>query len=450
MLGNSRSLKEPVPAISSLAAWPPEVGVRSSWIAVAVLTAADILAYVDRSVITLVIEPMKAELRLTDTQVALVMGVAFGLFFALAGLPLGWIADRLSRRRLITVTSAIWCVMTAATGLATGFWTLFASRMGVGVGEAALSPAAISLISDYFPKERRGPPIAIYTMAGAGGGGIALMLGGAVVGLFNRTKGLYAPLLGQVSPWQATFLAIGVGSAVILPFLLWLPEPARRDRGKDQSARDDREAIFAPGNSFALRHYASLAVFGIFVGAMTAWLPTLFIRQHGWSAAEAGLRFGVVLLVAASIGPLAGVWIEQRLAARGLAGASVVVTAGGMVLAGAVMGLSVLIGDANVALAGLGIGMFFVSVPSVTAIEAVHEAVPAGVRARATALVFISINVAGGLLGPLSVALLNDHLFGPAHLALSVSVVATTAGILSGLVALSGRRPFLALTHPAH
>ncbi|MGH8237396.1 MAG: MFS transporter, partial [Steroidobacteraceae bacterium] len=164
-------------------AWPPPA---RAWWTVAVLTFTYIISFVDRTILGLLIEPIKVELSLNDTQIGLVQGMAFGLFYAVMGLPLGWLADRTSRRGLIAVGAALWCAATAACGLASSFVQLFLARIAVGVGEAALSPAAMSIISDSFPKERRAVPIGVYAAAAALGAGLALIVGGTVIQLVSN------------------------------------------------------------------------------------------------------------------------------------------------------------------------------------------------------------------------------------------------------------------------
>ena len=197
-------------------AWP---SAARAWWTVAVLTLTYIVSFVDRTILGLLIEPIKTDLALTDTQIGLVQGLAFGLFYAVMGLPLGWLADRISRRGLIAIGAALWCAATAACGLASTFVQLFAARIGVGIGEAALSPAAMSMISDSFPKERRAVPIGVYAAAAAVGAGFALIVGGSVIQLVSHHDALVLPGIGEVARWQAAFIVVGLGGLVLLPFL---------------------------------------------------------------------------------------------------------------------------------------------------------------------------------------------------------------------------------------
>jgi MFS family permease len=169
------------PAAAPSAAATTAVSLRAGWYAVAVLWLAYICSFVDRQVLALLVEPIKASLAIGDTQLSLLQGLAFGLFYAAMGLPCGMMIDRYSRRVVIACGVAVWSLATVACGLAGGFWTLFAARMLVGAGEAVLSPGALSLLSDHFPREKRVLAISLYVSAGSFGGGLAMVAGGAAI-----------------------------------------------------------------------------------------------------------------------------------------------------------------------------------------------------------------------------------------------------------------------------
>jgi MFS family permease len=142
-------------------AYPPAA---YGWYVVVILTIAYVISFIDRQILALLIEPIRQDMEITDTQISLLMGLAFAIFYTLLGIPIGRLADRSSRRGIIAVGITIWCIMTAACGLARNFMQLFLARIGVGIGEATLNPSALSLISDYFPREKRGKPIGFYNM----------------------------------------------------------------------------------------------------------------------------------------------------------------------------------------------------------------------------------------------------------------------------------------------
>ncbi len=186
------------------------------------------LSLIDRQILSLLVGPLKRDLHISDTRIGLLQGFSFALFYTLAGLPLGRVADTRNRRNLITVGIIAWSVLTAACSAARNYWALFFTRMGVGVGEATLSPAAFSLIADYFPPGRLGVALSVYSMGIYIGSGLALIVGGTVVeGLAHRPE-LTLPILGTVASWRATFLVVGLPGFLIALLARTIREPQRR------------------------------------------------------------------------------------------------------------------------------------------------------------------------------------------------------------------------------
>src|SRR5581483_316747 len=188
----------PVPkAPAAVKSAAPQTSTRYGWYVVLALTAIYMLSYMDRQILSLLVGPMKRDLGISDTRVGLLQGLAFGLFYTFMGLPLGRIADTRSRRGLIAVGIVLWSFFTSACSVARSFWSLFLARMGVGVGEASLSPAAYSLISDYFPKEKLGVAISVYYMGVFFGTSLSLLVAGAVIDAVSHTPVITVPLLGM-------------------------------------------------------------------------------------------------------------------------------------------------------------------------------------------------------------------------------------------------------------
>ena len=189
-------------AAPSLAAPENDPSLRYAWYVVIILMVCYTLSFVDRQILSLLVGPMKRDLGISDTRIGLLQGVAFALFYGLMGLPLGRLADTHNRRNVIIVGVVLWSFLTGACSAARSFWSLFLVRMGVGVGEATLSPSAFSLISDYFPKEKLGGALSVYSMGIFIGSGIALIAGGSVVDAVTRMPVITMPLLGAVAPWR--------------------------------------------------------------------------------------------------------------------------------------------------------------------------------------------------------------------------------------------------------
>jgi MFS family permease len=440
-------MMQPLGATEAQPAWP---SAGRAWWTVSVLTFTYIVSFVDRTILGLLIEPIKADLALSDTQIGLVVGMAFGLFYAVMGLPLGWLADRTSRRGLIAVGATLWCAATAACGLASTFVQLFVARIAVGVGEAALSPAAMSMISDSFPKERRGVPIGVYAAAAAAGAGIALIVGGTVIQLVSHQDVLHMPLIGAVARWQGAFLLIGVGGLVLLPLLATVVEPARRNETALAGATTRIDRFILQNADFMIRHYAAVSIYSVMVYAVLSWVPTQFIRVFGWTAGETGLRYGSVLLLFGGAGTVLGGVLAARLGKRGVQQPAIWVTALGIGVTGPLLAGAGWATDPWVALTWYAPALLFMTLPGGTAIQVVQEAVPNRLRGQASAIYYLSSSIVGSTLGPLSIGLLTDFIYGdPLRIGSALSILAIVIAPAMSLLILSTRAPFARLVSRA-
>ena len=243
------------------------------------------VSFIDRQVINLLVDPIKADLGLTDVQIGLVQGFSFALFYAVFAIPLAWIADRHERKWVIIAGVVIWSAATFSSGLAGAFLVLFVARMMVGIGEAALTPAGTSMLSDYFSNEKLPLAVSIFTGAGYVGSGLALILGGYLYDRLDRMGSVELPF-GSFEPWQATFMIVALLSVPLLLCLLAMREPPRRETAgaatasQPPSTAETTRFLADHGKLFALLFLGfscmAAAQFGI-----GAWAPTYFIRIHG-------------------------------------------------------------------------------------------------------------------------------------------------------------------------
>ena len=199
-----------------------------AWVTVIILMVAYVLSFIDRQILNLLVAPIRRDLMISDTQMSLLMGLSFALFYTVCGIPLGRMADTRSRRGLIAIGILFWSAATAACGMARLYWQFLLCRIGVGVGEAALSPAAYSLIADSFPAERRATAISVYSMGVYLGSGLAFLFGGLVIKLASAQGDVLLPVFGEVRPWQLIFLALGAAGVLFTLLMLAVKEPARR------------------------------------------------------------------------------------------------------------------------------------------------------------------------------------------------------------------------------
>ena len=287
-----------------------------SWYVVAVLLLFYVFSFVDRQIIALLVEPMKADLGLSDVQMSLLGGLSFAIFYTIFGIPLGRMADSCSRRGLIAAGVALWSLMTTLCGFANRFLHLLILRMGVGLGEAALSPAAFSMIADSFPRHKRATALSIYSMGIYLGAGLAFTGGAILLGwadeLISTRAGDPLPLLGAIKPWQIVFLAVGLPGLLLTGLLFTVREPQRRGlerarggirQGRVSAVPLEEVVRFLGRNWKAIAfHNLGLAFLSLAAYAGAFWDAAFFERIHGWKPQEMGIWYGILTMVAGAAG----------------------------------------------------------------------------------------------------------------------------------------------------
>ena len=420
-------------------------GPRYAWYLVGVLCVAYTLSFVDRMILALLVEPIKRDLGISDTQVGLLHGFAFAIFYTTLGVPIARLADRTDRRRLIAAGIAFWSVMTALCGLARGFWELFLARIGVGVGEASLSPAAFSMLADAFPADRLGRALGVYSSAIFAGAGIALLVGGGVAAAAASAAAVHLPLVGAVQPWQLTFIVVGAPGLLVALWVLSLREPPRR--GVAIAARQEPlAAVFGWMRRHARAygcHFAGFALLALVFNATIAWLPSVFVRVHGWSSGQAAFWIGSLLLVCGTTGIVAGGFAADAWRRRGKPDGSMRV---GLTSALGVLPFAAAVPAAAspwMAVALLGPLLFFSAFAFGAAAAGLQWLTPPAMRAQVSALFLFVNNLVGIGAGPVAVALLTDRVFGaPESVGMSLAIVGAVAAALAAVVQWAGIRAF--------
>jgi MFS family permease len=396
-------------------------------------------------ILALLVEPIKRDLGISDTQVGLLHGFAFAIFYTTLGVPIARLADRTDRRRLIAAGIAFWSVMTALCGLARGFWELFLARIGVGVGEASLSPAAFSMLADAFPADRLGRALGVYSSAIFAGAGIALLVGGGVAAAAASAAAVHLPLVGAVQPWQLTFIVVGAPGLLVALWVLSLREPPRR--GVAIAARQEPlAAVFGWMRRHARAygcHFAGFALLALVFNATIAWLPSVFVRVHGWSSGQAAFWIGSLLLVCGTTGIVAGGFAADAWRRRGKPDGSMRV---GLTSALGVLPFAAAVPAAAspwMAVALLGPLLFFSAFAFGAAAAGLQWLTPPAMRAQVSALFLFVNNLVGIGAGPVAVALLTDRVFGaPESVGMSLAIVGAVAAALAAVVQWAGIRAF--------
>lgn len=377
---------------------------RNRYLALSLLMTAYVFNFIDRQILAILQEPIKAELALSDTQLGLLTGFAFAVFYVVMGLPIARWADRGNRRNIIALAVGIWSFFTAISGMVTSYVQLLLVRIGVGVGEAGCSPPSHSMLSDIFSRFERATAIGIYTV----GVNIGILLGFLAGGWLNEFFG-----------WRVAFLAVGIPGVILaIAIRLYLHEPRRGRTDEpvlaalpESEEQPSMKAVFTTlWRLHTFRYMAVAAAFIAFAGyGLLNWLPSFFIRIHGLSTATVGTWFALILGIGGGLGTWLVGYFSDRLGRRDerwylwLTAISIAVY------------LPLLIGIFLVQNATLGLLLYIVPgvflttyLPPIIAVT--HNLVPNRMRAMSSAVVYLILNLIGLGLGPVSIGFISDML----------------------------------------
>lgn len=436
--GHAMSLERELNGTLGLEA--PETG-RGAWWAVGILVLLYTISMLDRQLITLMVDLVRQDLQLSDFEISLLVGPAFVITFTIAGLPLGYAADHLQRRYIIAGGVIAWSLATMTCGLSRSFAQLFVARLGVGVGEAALVPASHSMISDYFPPERRTFPLSVFQVGGMLGNGLSLALGGLVVAISLAHPDIAAGL--GLRPWQFAFVLIGIPSLGAAFLIFLVREPAREGRGGHRSARHDPGEVTRFIRShwrFFLAHFLGFSLLVTLTGASAAWSPTVLHRIHGWSIPAAGSALGALSIVSGIIGGLGIGAVVERLYRKGIRDAHLRFQAWACIVVATCGVAAYLAPTAPLFFVALFAAKSFGLVPLIALAPASLQLIaPSHLRGQLTALYMLFVGVLGTGLGPVLVGALTDFGFGQdQRVGWSLAVLFATIAPVSGFLLWSG------------
>ena len=401
------------------------------WYVVGFLTLASTVSIIDRQILALMIGPVKRDLGVSDTMMGLLGGLAFTLFYTLLTLPMAWLADQGSRRRLIGWGIFFWSLATIACGLASRFGQLFFARMCVGVGEATLAPASTSLLSDTFDRARLPLALGIFSAAPFIGVGLANILGGSIVQHLETLDVITLPAFGTMRSWQAMFVMVGAPGILLALLALTIREPARRGLALAANAsgagRIDRATIMAllrARGRFLTYHFIAYTALAVQGWALFYWVVEFFIREHGATRAETGLTFGTIALVFGTLGSILSGILSGRMMRAGRPDATL-----RLVLAAALLLIPVGVAAPLVpgywpAMALFAVATFFMGWPSGLGTAALQFIVPNELRGRIIALYLVVVNFLSYSLGPLLGGLIGDQVFDGKSLGSTLALMA--------------------------
>lgn len=377
----------------------------------AVLALVRMSAQLDLGILSLLVEPIKKDMHLSDSQIALLLGLAFAVFYLGLGVPLAKLVDTYSRRTILTIGVTFWSLATAMTGFAHTFTQLFLCRAAVGAGESVNGPATYSMISDLFPRERLARAIAVLNMGSVAGTAIAMIFSAFVIHWLDTIEMPDLPIVGTPRHWQAVFFIVGLPGLLFALLMSTLPEPKRRGAAKKAESFGGILRFMKANWTLFAPLFVALLVSGIESGGAAMWRPAFMMRTYGWSPAQVALVMGLVSLVTGIVGVFIGSFLSEYLA-RKHDNANLRVTLLGWSIAGPCMVLSPLMADPWLSVAFSGLAGLAAMMGAPTQNAALQSIVPNHMRGQITALYLLTYTLAGQGIGPSFIAAITEHVVG--------------------------------------
>jgi MFS family permease len=424
-----------------------------SWYVVSLLVLAYASGIVDKIIIGLLVQPIKEDLNLTDTEIGIIQGFAFAVFYSLFTLPLGLLIDRWRRVPVLWCGIAVWSLATVAAGFSRSFWSLFSARVAVGAGEATTIPGSSSIIADYFPPEQRPRAFGVFMMGGSVGIGVAYLFGAIAIKFAGGIRDDFPALLGGFAEWQIVFMIVGAPGLILAALMAFtIREPARR--GTIETGQ--KLSLLPLWRELRINRIALLAImFGaimnvMIVNAQLSWFPTLFYRVHDWEPARIGTSLALVGVPVGLISALTAGWVLSHMAKRGRTDGPIIVM---MVqcAAWAIFGTAKCFAPTpELALAGHVVTSMFATWAVTSALTALNQVTPNQLRGQVVAVYTLFLGLVGVGIGALVVGLLSDYVFtGPKGIAPSLASVCAVGGGLGIAVLWYGRSSYQAAVRRA-
>jgi MFS family permease len=413
VIGTENTAKYPKPAYA--------------WYVTVLMMFFYMLSFMDRQIIAVMIEPIKADLSLSDVQISLLGGISFVLFYSTAGVFVGRLADSVNRPKLIAIGVFIWSLTTAVSGLVGKFWQLLILRMGVGLGESALLPSTLSLLSGYFPPHRLATPTSVFLLGAPIGIGLSFAIGGLLysvaVDVTSAPGWQDVIFIGGSAAWKMVLLFLGVVGMLMTLLLSTVREPRNQNKvaaeknigstvtlAKAATSAEVKE--YAKGNWKAIGAlYLGMALISLAAYSQAFWDITFLTRTYGWDASTGSFWYGMVQLFAGLSGMLFGGIVADKLTKRGVSGASIVMVIIGAGLAAPFSFMYPLMGSASSALLLMVLAIFGSNMCFACAASALQRMFPATMLGLAAGIYFFISNAVGIGIGPTLVAALTDYTF---------------------------------------
>ena len=426
-----------------------------AWYVTVLMMCFYVLSFMDRQIIAVMIEPIKADLSLSDVQISLLGGISFVLFYSTAGVFVGRLADSVNRPKLIAFGVFIWSLTTAISGLVGKFWQLLILRMGVGLGESALLPSTLSLLSGYFPPNRLATPTSVFLLGAPIGIGLSFAAGGLLysiaVDVTNAPGWQDVIFIGGSAAWKMVLLFLGVVGMLMTIMLLTVREPRNQNKAAvekdiESTAKPAEAATSAEVKNYAKGHwqaigalYLGMALISLAAYSQGFWDITFLTRTYGWDASTGSFWYGMVQLFGGLSGMLFGGIVADKLSKRGVNSASVIMVIIGSAIAVPFSFIYPLMGSAASALWLMVLAIFGSNMCFACAASALQRMFPSTMLGLAAGIYFFLSNAIGIGIGPTLVAAITDYSFeDPNMIRYSLSMVGGVSRALAFVLFLAG------------
>ena len=391
--------------------YPPKKQARN---AVLILAFANILAFIDRQIPAMLIEPIKQDFGLSDSQIALLGGAAFSLFYALMAFPIGYAVDHVKRMRLLGAGIGLWSFMTVSAIFANSFTKLFGARIGVAVGEAVVAPTSVSLVGDYYPLNERGNPMAVITSGVYLGIGISLLGGGFLIDYLTRIGGVTLPMVGLIKPWQAVFLIAGVPGLFLAAVAFAMDEPQRiRVASSFGSQQADRAIIvhLKTHRASLIPMFSGFIFMSMIFYSFSFWGPTMMLRTFDLTLTEVGATLGIVTILCSIVGTFLAGFSVDWLSTKGYKDAPLRAAICACLSALPMIVLAPIMPSPLLSWCFIGLYLMFISAYATLSLLAVGRMAGANLRGQLTAVFALLMMLFGLTIGPQLTALITDFVF---------------------------------------
>jgi MFS family permease len=420
-----------------------------SWFVVFMLCIASIISFIDRQIINLLVEPIKSDLKISDTSISLLQGFAFAIFYSIVAIPLGRLIDNYNRKNIIIGGMFFWSIATMFCGLSKNFTHLFISRIFVGIGEATLAPAGMSIISDYFSKGKLTRALSVFNGSGFLGSGIALLIGGFVINKLISYGPINIPFFGIINPWQLTFIIVSIPGIIFIFFLIFfLKEPSRVKDVNQFSDKENYSLKEAFHYLLTNKNVLGTVIIGFTFMAMSvfsigAWVPTYFIRTHGLEIKEVANILGLYFMIFGTAGVICGGFFSDWLKNKGYYDSNLRAGFICSLLSVPFIFIFPLFSDEKLSILFLAPVIFFATMPFGTGPSSLPLLVPNRLRGQMVALYLFFGNLIGQGCGPWLVAIFTDFVLqDPQEIRYSISIVCSSISLMGCFILFKGMKPF--------